>query len=287
VNDKHDPVDSAFEALRTETWSAKSFDPDLESKLMQQFNRNSQPARLTHPKNLIVAVAILFVGGGTFAATGGITAIKNLLRVTVEIDGETTDLTIPENGETTFEVETADGGTAQVNIQTDTSDDGMMRRVEVRRADGDTEDVEVNAVKRRVMGAPAEVEWDALGDAEPLTEWTDANGIFNELYMVAAAEGDGTRFLAALDADSEEARLIQLNEMPMDFLDGSFEVNAEVSKDGVISIQAADKNGREMEFKIVASFNGGGNVENIDRNLDVQTPDGEIRVTIEPESNEN
>ena len=117
MNKQSDPVDSALNMLRTEHWAAEQpFDPDLENRLMQDFNTHQSPRRFASPKAMLLALAFLTLGGVTLAATDGVAKLKQWF-VTLEINGERLDVELDDNGESTFDYEMADGTTATVNIQ--------------------------------------------------------------------------------------------------------------------------------------------------------------------------
>ena len=151
MNKQSDLVDSALNMLRSEHWAAEQpFDPDLENRLMQDFNTHQSPRRFTHPKAMLLAVAFLAVGGVTLAATDGVAKLKQLF-VTLEINGQSMDVELDENGEATFDYELANGANATVNVQkTDTPEDGKMTRVSITAGNDQTEDVEVAKVCQKV-----------------------------------------------------------------------------------------------------------------------------------------
>lgn len=278
-----DPVDSALDRLRSDSWTGPAYDPELENKLMQEFNQPKSAARSAGPRILAIAVALLLVSGATFAATGGIDKVTDWF-VTIEMGDEVIDLTLDENGEATIRRETDDGGLLTVSVKKGTSPDGGdTTRIAVKRSDGDSNEEEccVKSVRRGPGTAPEPIDPAILADAEPAKAWSDEDGNTTEIYFLPVEEGEGTRiYLATTDPDGEQV-VRHLGTPRINLADGDVEPKVEVSDDGTISITLDDGAGRvaEMKFKI-----GEGPVTELrrQRGLDVQTPDGEIKVRVRP-----
>ena len=133
MTEPHDPVDSALDRLRSDSWTGRAYDPELENRLMQEFNQPKSAARSAGPRILAIAVALLLVSGATFAATGGIDKVTGWF-VTIEMGDEVIDLTLDENGEATIRRETDDGGLTTVSVKKGTTPDGGETTTPVTRA---------------------------------------------------------------------------------------------------------------------------------------------------------
>lgn len=278
-----DPVDSALDRLRSDSWTGRAYDPELENKLMQDFdNRNNAP-RSARPRILAIALALLLVSGATFAATGGIDKVTGWF-VTIELGDEIIDLTLDENGEASIRRETDDGGLLTVSVKQGTTPDGAeTTRVAVVRTDGaDSREEFVEEVRRGVRTTPKQIDPAILADAEPAKAWSDDDGNTTEIYFLPVEKGEGTRiYLATTDPDGEQL-VRHLGTPPINLADGDFAPKVELDDDGTISITLDDGAGRvaEMKFKI-----GEGPATELrrQRGLEVQTPDGDIKVRVRPD----
>ena len=253
MNKQSDPVDSALNMLRSEQWAAEQpFDPDLENRLMQDFNTHQSPRRFASPKAMLLALAFLTVGGVTLAATDGVAKLKQWF-VTLEINGERLDVELDENGESTFDYEMADGTTATVNIQkTDTPEDGQMTQIRVTAGDDQTENVEVAKIcqKIKVGGANLALTIDDLEDAELVKSWSDAKGTSFDLYTRVQKNGDWIFFVASQPTDDEEPDVRQVARIPTTVLPADSEPTFEIGTDGTLSITLNDGEGRVQELKL-------------------------------------
>jgi len=281
VNKQNDPVDSALNMLRSEHWAAEQpFDPDLENRLMQDFNTQHRPRRFAHPKAMLLALAVMTVGGVTLAATDGIAKLKQWL-VTVEINGQTMDVALDENGEATFDYELADGANATVNIQkTDTPEDGPMTRVSVKVGDEQTEDLEVAEIRQQIKvgGANLAFTLDDLGDAEPVKSWSDANGISHDLYTIVQKDGDWIFFIASQITEGEEPDVRQIARIPTTVLPADAEPTFDVGADGSLRITLDDGQGEVQELKLMFNKPDG----NAPRDCTVRTESGdEITIKVD------
>jgi len=280
MNPGNDPVDKVFDSLRTQSWSADSYDPDLEKQLMQEFQRKHSVSGFARTRGFVIAMAVLAIGGGAYATSS---AILRLMHVTVEIDGETTEFDLASNGEASFRVETADGGTADVTIKSTEGENGeQMRQINVTAADGDMENQEVvKTIRKRQNADPEPINWGVIADAEPVGNWMDADGVYHELYAIASDQGGGSRLYMGVDPEADDGQLFLLAELLVDLTE--FDLSISAGEDGVISIGADDGEGRELALK----FRVGGEGDNADQlaeelagDLTVASPDGTVRIKI-------
>ncbi|MFQ5462992.1 MAG: hypothetical protein ACE5E5_10245 [Phycisphaerae bacterium] len=280
MNRGNDPVDKVFDSLRTQSWSADSYDPYLEKQLMQEFDRRSGGSRFTPTRGFAIAMLVLVVGGGAYATSS---VILSLMHVTVEVDGETTEFDIASNGEALFRVETADGGTADVTVKSTEGENGEhMREINVTTAGDGTEDGECVKVVRKCNGSgPTPVDWEVLGDAEPVGNWTDAAGVDHALYAIASDEGGGSRLYMGVDPEGDDRQLFLLAEPPIDLTE--FDLSVSVDENGTISIAADDGEGRELalQFRVGGEGDGADQLaEELAGDLNVASPDGTVRIEI-------
>ncbi len=276
-----DPVDSALDRLRSDSWTGRAYDPELENRLMQNFDNRNNASRSARPRIVAIALALVLVSGATFAATGGIDTVKGWF-VTIDLGDEVIDLTLDENGEATIRRETDDGGLLTVSVKKGTTPDGVeTTRVAVTRTDGGNSREEfVEEIRRGVRTAPKHIDPAILADAEPARAWSDEDGNTTEVYFLPVEEGEGTRiYLATTDPDGEQV-VRHLGTPPIN-LAGDVKPKVEVSDDGTISITLDDGAGRvaEMEFKIAE---GPGTELRRPRGIEMETPDGDIKVRVRP-----
>lgn len=282
MNKQSDPVDSALNMLRSEEWAAgQPFDPDLENRLMQDFNAHHRPRRFAGPKAMILALAFLMVGGVTLAATDGVAKLKQWL-VTLEFNGQTIDLLLDDNGEATFDYEMADGGIATVNIQkTDTPEDGQMTQIRVTAGDGQTEEVEVAKIVRKCVSGEAGKAYtlDDLGDAEPVKSWSDAAGISYDLYTIVQKDGDWIFVLASQAAEGEEPDVRQVARIPTTVLPADAKPTFDIGADGMLTLKLNKGEGEECVMKLMIQRGNEDSLSLGDRQIKVRTRAGdEIRI---------
>jgi hypothetical protein len=280
---KEDPVDQALEALRSQEWAApEPFNPELENRLMQAFHKPQSRSRFTRPNALALALAVLAVGGVTFAATGGVAKLKSWL-LRVEINGQVTEVELDDNGETTFDIDTENGGTATVHIQTaDSPDQGQMTRIEVTARGDGTEDHEVVKVaKRRIMTSSIRLDYtlDDLGDAKPYKQWTDEQDRLNALYLLPVEKGEGSRIFLVTTEQDEEPKVNLVCATPRSLLEEGIEPDIQIGADGMVTITFDNGEGEVQVMKAMIKHLAPG--EELPGNLAVETPDGEIKITIE------
>lgn len=92
---------------------------------MKEYTKTTASRSFMHRPAIAAALGFLVLGGGAFAAGGGIEYIKSLF-VTVEIDGQSTQIELQPIGDNQYE------GTLETQTQ-----DGRDAHVVVRRLEGD------------------------------------------------------------------------------------------------------------------------------------------------------
>jgi hypothetical protein len=263
MNDRRDPVDNALDLLQSQEWSAEPFGRELETRMMQQPNPTHNIKRLGGASWPLVILAVFAVGGGTFAATGGVEKLKKWL-LTVEIDGQVTEVEVDEGGQSTFTIETEDGGTATVHIdKSGSTPDEDMTKITVRQeSDGEfAEDVEARVVRKacvrsdgRVppMGEPLSPELLAAVDAaEPVHEWPDPMGGTAALYILPAVGAEGSQLLITHTDPEGEREFNPVAVTPFPVYGEGMETAVEMADDGTLTIKVTGpEEGQERELKL-------------------------------------
>ncbi len=251
MNKQRDPVDSALDLLRSDEWTGSAYNPELENRLMQEFNRPKSTMRLGRSAWILAAVALVAVSGVSFAAVGGVEKIKTWF-VTVEFDGQSRQVELSDDGEAVFTIETEDGTTAQVHVKR--SEESGRRSIEasVTTEDGFSERKEV-CKKVRVTVGDDEPEGtytlEDIGDAEPIHTWTDDQDVERELYMLPNEEDEGALiYLVAYD-DEETPEVRQLAATPHIEVTDEFDPKVSVDDNGMITVKIDDGMGRLMMLK--------------------------------------
>lgn len=264
MNRDRDMVDSALGSLRSVQYDGPSFDPQLEERLMKEFDKTTVSRRFAHRPAVAAALGILVLGGGAFAAGGGIDYIKSLF-VTVEIDGQQVDVELQPVGDGTHEGELvttlADGRDAHVQVRkTENADAGEHEmRVQVNLDDGDQMTEDVNVSRRRVStDGPIAATIEDLGDAEPVHEWTDANGSDRALYLIENESGENLNVFSTTTDEAGATSVKRLATLPAEGFEGTPEVSVDDS--GLISIkwtsgEAGNEQVRQIKLIDVTSNN--------------------------------
>ena len=251
-----DPVDGALDLLRSAEWTAhESFDPELERKLMGGSDMNRFSSRFARPRTLVFTLVLVAVGGAAFAASGGVEKLRNWF-VTVEINGEQTRVELDENGESTFDVETADGGTATVHIQKSASpEDGQLTRVQVTKGPGEgASGDEESEICRQIRLGPRRAQFttEELGDAQPLAAWSDKSGKDCELYILPDEAGEGSRVLVATMVEDGEPDVRLVATTPFPLVTDTIKPEVSIAEDGLLTLRSADKSGDNVrEIKLM------------------------------------
>lgn len=263
---------------------------------MKEYRSHTRASRSPRRHMLLALLALLVIGGGTFAATGGVQKLRQWL-VTVEIGGQVHEFTTDDNGIGTFTIETEDGGQAEVQIEVASSAEGdetQTVQITAQSPCGDaTQDVEMRRRQMMLGGdeaGDAQYTTDDLGDAEPVAEWEN-DGLANAVYLVPNAEDEGEGFkvfIASTDADGETTVSLAAAP-PVALPDDEDAVNAELGDDGLLTLTITSGEGMEMVMKFMVAADTGTNPGccDPDEPLTVGTPDGEITITLEAQEAED
>ena len=149
MHNQHDIVDSALQSLAGRRWPGDPHNPELESKLMQTFDKQKSKNMIFRHPLLAACLAVLVLGSFGFAAAGGVDVIKAWI-VKVEVNG--TEIHDPafEGGPVTLTITTDDNGNQTV-IVTDQNGRPLDADAEIT-----TEIVEADACTLTVTPASAE-----------------------------------------------------------------------------------------------------------------------------------
>jgi|GEM_PF-3304901 len=260
---------------------------------MQERRTSGTPSRFTKYRALMIAGAVMLVGGAGFAATDtGASAIKKLL-VFVSIDGEESQLTLElmEGGEGTWTMDNEDGGQTTVHLSHSPDGEGVLAAdmaspgepglmtvdVDVTGAESGDKTVDI-----AVGGEPGDgtIVIDTKGGADRLGELmnqegdapffsedvtTDGQG--NTVHIVKESAGDGNVKVIELTGDpaDHQKRMVKLNALLAKEAEEATNVDVEVGEDGVATITLTYTDGTEV-------------VRTIDLG---DQEDGEITVTVD------
>ncbi len=279
MRDQHDPVDRALQELRSQQWTAGPFSTELENRLMQSFNTQRTPSRFGAGRTPLVALALLIVGGATFAATGGVETIRTWF-MHIEINEQPFDVELGQNGQATFTLDTEEFGPATVLVEkTSSPDEGEMTRLTVTAGDAMTEDETVTKVVRRMMiMEPPAVSLEDLADVEPAQEWTADDGAVTLLYALPIEDAEGAQLVLVTANDAGEAEIHPVCAVPFDLTAEGTEAEYNLDADGTLEIKVNDGEGRERVMKLKTSCTAeeeAGNPE-----IDVDTPVGHIKISV-------
>lgn len=289
MNRDRDLVDSALSSLRSVQYDGPSYDTQLEERLMKEFDQASVARRFAHRPAVAAALAILVLGGGAFAASGGIQYIKSLF-VTVEVDGQKMDVELQPVGDGTHEGELTttlgDGRDAHIQVRkTENEDAGEHEmRVQVNLDDGKTMTEDVNVSKRRVnVGGLTNATIEDLGDAEPIHEWTSAKGQARALYLIEDEAGENLIVFTTVFDESGETNVKRLATLPGERFKGTPKVT--VDDNGLISMkwtsgEAGDENVQQIKLFDVASDNPATMHLELKTALDEAMKDSPVKVNV-------
>jgi hypothetical protein len=262
---------------------------------MKEFDQTTVSRRFAHRPAVAAALGILVLGGGAFAAGGGIQYIKSLF-VTVEIDGQQVDVELQPQADGSHEGELIttlpDGRDAVVQVRkTENADAGEHEmRVEVNLDDGDQMTQDVNVSKRRVnVGGPTNGTVEDLGDAEPVHEWTTAAGTDRALYLIEDKAGENLSVFTTAIEEGGALSVKRLATLPAERFEGTPEVS--VDESGLISIkwtsgEAGNENVRQIKLMDVSSDNPATMHVELKAALDQAMEDSPVKVKVHPEDGE-
>ena len=293
MNCDHDQTERALTSLRSVQWDGPTFDPTLEEKLMNQFSTQQSNTSARRRVGPIVALAIVLVGGGAFAAAGGIDMIRSLF-VTVDIEGQPVQVELTPTGENTYEgslnTQLADGRTADINVVR-SEPEPNSRQMEVRVAVSDDDEgeqheaVEHQIHKQRLnVGRPdpsAVFTLDDLGDNQPIHTWTNAEGQAKAVYAVNRAETSLLEIYSTLGQADGTTVVKQLAKLPAELFAGTPQVSIADNGDVRLVWDSGDgetNNRREIRLRDKSSATK--SEETLD--IDAALPDSPIKVRLGP-----
>lgn len=263
MNGPLDPVDSAFESLRSQRWTAQPFSPEQEKKLMTELNSKVAANRFRNRLIVGAGLGALALAGAGFAATGGIQRLKTWL-VNINIGGETRQLVLGETGDGQMTITHDDGSTTDVHIATATGENGDQTRLVVRRVGEGKEEESVVEQRRSLQVDVADasaVPLDKVRSYPLMARWTDGARVA-ELHSDSAEGAEtGQAFLVVTGfAPQTESRVLAAPRLPAQMLSG--EANLSVDDAGVIQVE------------LVRDDGAGGH--NVARMMFISSPDGKM-----------
>ncbi len=293
---EHDSLDLALSSLRSQQWNGAAFDPELEEKLMKNFGvRGTLPRFVLHPA-FTLGLAILAIGGGAFAATGGLAKLSGwLYRVT--INGREVTLVAADGKPASMTFETADGKTGTIHLMKTEVDGGekvaaaviahgpstceetkfeALRSVWTSQADGATTSLNIGEVDPAV-----------LGEAEPRHTWTMPDGQAGALYAIRDADGLGTLYLKLTGAGNV-SKVRKLVTLPAAVSAGLDDMQVTTDADGNATLISETADGQKRVIKLRTSTKmhiAPGDAAPKELNLD--TPSGPVQIKIERTPVEN
>jgi hypothetical protein len=99
-----DPVDDALQSLVGRQWPGANHNPELEQRLMQNFENPPPVSLLARHKILVSVLAVLLLAGVSFAAAGGVELIRSWF-LTIQVNGTVVhsgEIQVDEHGQDTL-----------------------------------------------------------------------------------------------------------------------------------------------------------------------------------------
>ncbi len=287
----HDPVDRALESLRVSSWTPTNPNPLLEEKLMQEFSKNRTSRFVARRPALVIACAAFLIGGGAFAAAGGVDLIKRLF-VTVDIAGTPVQLELQPVGDNTYEgsldTQIGEGRQAQIHVKrVEAHPNELNTQVHVNVTDGGAQienESHVAIGKSFNFGPESSTTYTAadLGEAEPVHEWTAANGDGRAIYLIPTDDRQIRVFSVTTTTDGT-ASVKMLTKLPAGM---GFDETPEVAVDdnGMITMTWGSEEGDQAHRREIRLIDRqSGDPADLKDLLNLATPDGEIKVKIDTE----
>jgi hypothetical protein len=287
MNNDHDPVDSALNLLRSNSWTAQS-NPQLEEKLMQEFSNQQNRPRLTARPALMVALGVLLIGGGAFAATGGIAKLKSWV-FRVNINGHEATLVANDGEPASMTIQGEDGKTTHIAVMSASADGGHRTEVNVNANDPNgkqEQQQQIRVIRHNGNGPAPEVDdgqkytMADLGDTQPSQSWTDKNGNTLAIYVVQTPESTIKVFHVTTDANGQSTvKLLVAPAMKIDI--SSVKPQVTVDDNGMTTMTFDDGKGekRVMKLKIAHQDEESAEMPN-DGSINIKTEDGHIQVEV-------
>jgi len=205
----------------------------------------------------LIALAALSIGGGAFAYAGGFKYLESLF-VTVDIDGESTQMELTPVGENAYEgtlqKQLEGGRQADIHVRHEEPTPGEKRmEVQVNVAgDGGGEQEVAEVVVERRQG-PSETTQVAsaadLGDAKPVHSWSNADGVEKALYIVPDEKAGLLRLFTTSQKGDENRVVRKAGQLPSDRFDGDPSIS--VGDNGVITLTWEMGDGDEKQKAVI------------------------------------
>lgn len=287
VKKNHDIVDEALNLLRADApGGGAQLNTEQENLLMQKYDAHTSSARSMRTRPLMIALALFAVSGVTFAATGGVERIRKWF-VTVDVNGETTEIPLTENGSHAMTIQTGDGGVAKVRIDkgfTQNGDD--LTKVRVEQAGDDGKQITESVVVRG--RGPAEPEsaytMEDIGDAAPVARMVDADQVTHEVYIVPKVDEKGSQVFHVVAAGTPEARVIRIASPDQIWYGDDVKPEATLDDDGTLTLRIHHADGGEevVKSRLKRKIMAAGDRE--PDGVQVQTPDGQVKINIDEDT---
>jgi len=287
---KQDPVDDALQSLRSEPWSGITPDPNIEERLMNEYRRQHTSGGIRRYRSLVIALAVVLIGGVGFAATGGPEFVREFVYIRlIKITGDQVEGNVElnmviepdENGDGTAvaTIGSVDGESTTITVQQATpepTDDGALKtKITVGLDRNEPEDgtssaasvpkleltprdpEDVGDTRRTVWITTDEDGAEALAPGDPdanamIWDWVDDNGLDRELHLIPeASDLDGARYsVLTVIATDNHMRIYRKV--------GSFDFEGEVADvldiiehdGGALTLQLVDEYGDERTIEL-------------------------------------
>lgn len=220
---------------------------------MKEYTKTTASRSFMHRPAIAAALGFLVLGGGAFAAGGGIQYVKSLF-VTVEIDGQPTAIELQPVGENLYEgslqTQTQDGRDAHVvvrRLEGDPNEQKMTVNVNLT-GDDSIEEREQNIVVRRNAAPPEEFKLADLGDAVPAHEWSNAEGQDRALYLITDEESGELQIFSTTTTE-EETVVRRVAMLPAGRHNG--EPTISVDENDLITLTWATGEGDNVERQVI------------------------------------
>ncbi len=156
---------------------------------MQEFRSTKSQGGIARYRTLIVALAVVLVGGVGFAATGAAETLRKKFMVMIDINGEVSEFEVPEGEPMVWTVDDKDGGETTIQVQHIDLADGNHAWV-----DGLAGDIAIDGKATAVFVGDEAVD----GDLSGLLKSGDCGGKMKLIKVTADAEGEGLETLKVM-----------------------------------------------------------------------------------------
>ena len=281
MNGKHDPVDSALNMLRSESWAAPEFKPEVENALMQKFEQQQKMRRFVRGPVAIAAVGVLAVGSVAFAASGAAQKLRQWF-LNIELpNGETAKLIVQDGQPGEIRIENNDGTTTTVNALAEAVDggDGHKARVVVTRVGPGEENQEISEVVRRHVADETTTDLSVLEGAEVIASFKDDAGRSVQVYSTAAEEGGMQAYVVTEGFGKQPERRILASPLLARLQPGT-PATVSVSDAGMVEINFNGGPGEQATIRLVTDPAALEGMKDVNVNVDVDPATGQINMRV-------